>query len=79
MQGDSTHYQASKSMDLEFALKEITLMAYQTTVQKFIKSFSNICLNMYPERTTRMLMSHIRFKVDVPDERVNVKIIKKTF
>lgn len=50
-------------------------MAYQSVVQKFINSFSNVrrALNKYAEA-----LPTLASKVDVPDETIDVRIIKKT-
>lgn len=63
----------------ELVLKEIALLSYRTATQKLIKSFLSIrfeyVLKVYNKQAYALAI--LTWKVDVPDETVDAKIMKR--
>lgn len=55
---------------------EISLVFYRTAIQKLIGSFSHI-QSREPNRQADALAA-LASKIEIPDETINMKIIKKT-
>lgn len=69
-----------KQVNGELALKEITLVSYQTVFQKLIRSFSHIQFEHVHQAYNKHedALSTLVYKIGIPGAAIDVGIISKT-